>query len=235
MEDEDVVEDSKKAKRSRETPPKKVGETIISSRGATRTFIPSPYSWTEHINIGSHLDELDPAILQKLPIPSTMVAASVYKYWTSAWVKVMNNADLLETLKLAEMNTSWSHVLNCELYKVLAMKIDELRSTVVDAEDIDELRSKNKILHSRLVVYEDSRVQVEYKTTMAETIERLSVKARKQVELELKVCEDMAHAKNKELTEALAELSKAKELLLLGCNRVMVQRVDDHNTLGERA
>ncbi|KAL2549678.1 hypothetical protein Fot_11208 [Forsythia ovata] len=93
------------------------------------------------------------------------------------------------------------------------MKIDELCSTVVGTDDIDELRSKIKILRLRLAVYEDARVQAKYKITMAEMIERLSVKARKQVELELKVCEDMVHAKHKELTEALSELSKAKELL----------------------
>ncbi|KAL2494147.1 hypothetical protein Fot_37904 [Forsythia ovata] len=119
----------------------------------------------------------------------------------------------MEILKLAEMYTCWSHVLNCKLYKVLVMKVDELHLTVEGVEDIDELRSKNKILRSRLAVLDDARTNAEYKISMAETIQKLSVNARKQVELKLKVCEDMAHAKHKELTEALTELSKAKELL----------------------
>ncbi|KAL2549852.1 hypothetical protein Fot_11382 [Forsythia ovata] len=37
--------------------------------------------------------------------------------------------------------------------------------------------------------------------------------AQKKAELKLKVFEDMAYAKNKELTQVLTELSKAKELL----------------------
>ncbi|KAL2549567.1 hypothetical protein Fot_11097 [Forsythia ovata] len=96
---------------------------------------------------------------------------------------------------------------------VLGIKIDELRSTVVSTKDIEELRSENKILCLRLVVFEDSRAQAEYRITKAETIQRFSIKAQKQAELKLKVCEDMDHAKQKELTESLVELSKAKELL----------------------
>ncbi|KAL2501512.1 hypothetical protein Fot_35360 [Forsythia ovata] len=158
-------------------------------------------------------DELDPAILRNLPSLSAITATSVHKYWTPAWAKAIDSADLLELLKLTEINISQSHVLNCELYKVLGMKIDELRSIVVEAEDIDELHSKNKIFHSRLVVFEDDRAQTEYKIKKAETIQRFAIKAQKQAELELKVSKDMAHAKHKELTKALAELSKAKELL----------------------
>ncbi|KAL2528476.1 hypothetical protein Fot_21077 [Forsythia ovata] len=93
------------------------------------------------------------------------------------------------------------------------MKIDELHSTVIGAEDIEELRSDNKVLRSELVVFEDARAKAEYRISMAETIQKLSVQARKQAELKLKVCEDMAYAKHKELTDALAELPKTKELL----------------------
>ncbi|KAL2538567.1 hypothetical protein Fot_19958 [Forsythia ovata] len=144
-------------------------------------------------------DELDPAILEKLLVPSAISAASVHKYWTSAFDKAADNAELLEMKRVAEMYTSQSHVLNCELYKVLVMKIDKRHSTVMGAEDIDKLRSKNKTLRSRLAVSEDVRAKAEYKINMAETIQKFSVKARKQTELKLKLCEDMAHAKYKEL------------------------------------
>ncbi|KAL2501479.1 hypothetical protein Fot_35327 [Forsythia ovata] len=93
------------------------------------------------------------------------------------------------------------------------MKVDELHSTIEDVEDIDELCVENKMLCSSFAIYEDMRAKAEHMISMAETIRKLSIKARKQVELKLKVCEDMAHAKYKELTRALAELSKAKELL----------------------
>ncbi|KAL2520353.1 hypothetical protein Fot_24276 [Forsythia ovata] len=95
---------------------------------------------------------------------------------------------------MAEMYTSQSVVLNCELYK-----------------DIDELRSENKIFHSKLAVSEDA--DGEGRVQDIHAIQKFSVKAQKQAELKLKVCEVMAHAKHKELTEVLAELSKAKELL----------------------
>ncbi|KAL2493820.1 hypothetical protein Fot_37577 [Forsythia ovata] len=212
MEEEDDAGYSMRAKRSRETPPRKIRENT-SSRGTSRTSIPFLHGWTERINIGSRQDKFDPAILGNLPSPYAIVIASVHKYWTSAWAKATDNVDLLKLLKLAKMNTSRSHILNCELYKVLEMKIDRLHSTVMGAEDIDELHSKNKILRLRLAVFEDTRVQAEYRITKAETIQMFSIKAQKQAELKLKVCEDMAHAKHKELMEALAELSKAKELL----------------------
>ncbi|KAL2488770.1 hypothetical protein Fot_42062 [Forsythia ovata] len=111
------------------------------------------------------------------------------------------------------MSTAQSHVHNCELYKVLGMKIDELRSTVMGAEDIKALRSEKKILHSRFTISEDARAQAEFKIIKYETIQRLSVSVRKKAELKLKVCEDMAYTKHKQLAEALVEVANAKELL----------------------
>ncbi|KAL2515646.1 hypothetical protein Fot_29617 [Forsythia ovata] len=96
-------------------------------KGAFCTPVPPP---VELINIGFRGDKLDPTVLGKLPVPATIEATSVHTYWTSAFEKAIDNAELMELLKLAEMYTSQSHVLNCELYKVLAMKVDELRSTV---------------------------------------------------------------------------------------------------------
>ncbi|KAL2558434.1 Uncharacterized protein Fot_03173 [Forsythia ovata] len=96
--------------------------------GTFRTPVPH---LVERINIGFCRDELDPTVLGKLPAPAAIAAASVHKYWTSDFGKAADNAELMKLLKLAEMYTSRSHVLNCELYKVLgAMKVDELRSTV---------------------------------------------------------------------------------------------------------
>ncbi|KAL2495298.1 hypothetical protein Fot_39055 [Forsythia ovata] len=93
------------------------------------------------------------------------------------------------------------------------MKVDELNSTIEGAEDIDELCAENKMLCSRLTISENARTKDEYIISMAETIQKLFVKAQKQAELKLKVCKDMAHVTHKELTGALEELSKPKELL----------------------
>ncbi|KAL2501016.1 hypothetical protein Fot_34864 [Forsythia ovata] len=92
------------------------------------------------------------------------------KYWTSAFEKAADNAELTELLKLAEMYTSQSHVLNCELYKVLAMKVDELRSTIGRYEDVNVLRSKNNDLRERLAFSEDARARAIYDVTKAKRI-----------------------------------------------------------------
>ncbi|KAL2538276.1 hypothetical protein Fot_19667 [Forsythia ovata] len=179
--------------------PRKMKMTQWIPRGQSETSIPAPHGWTERINIGSSQNELDPAVLENLPAPSAIAVASVHKYWTSTWAKATDDADLIEMIKMTKMSTTWSHVLNCELYKVLVMKVDELRSTVTGIEDIDELRSENKILCSMLAIYDDAKEQAEFKIIKSKMIQMLSVSARKQAEWKLKVCEDMSYTKHKQL------------------------------------
>ncbi|KAL2489759.1 Uncharacterized protein Fot_43051 [Forsythia ovata] len=132
----------------------------------------------------------------------------------------------MELLKLAEMHTSRSHVLNCELYKVLAMKVDELRSMVGGDEDVDALRLENKDLREQLAFFEDARARAIYDITKAKTIQRACVQAQKTAELQLRSCQNMIHAKDKELIEVLTELSKAKGLLAnLGVPGYAIPRV----------
>ncbi|KAL2515060.1 hypothetical protein Fot_29031 [Forsythia ovata] len=119
------------------------GKRNEETSGNEGTFCTPVLPPVEFINIDFHQDELDPTILGKLPVPAAIAAASVHKYWTSAFEKATDNVELL---KLAEMYTSQSHVLNYELYKVLTMKVDELRSTVGGDEDVNALRSENKDL-----------------------------------------------------------------------------------------
>ncbi|KAL2514924.1 hypothetical protein Fot_28895 [Forsythia ovata] len=152
-------------------------------------------------------------VLGKQPVPASIAAASVHKYWTSAFGKAVNNAELTKLLNLAEMYTSRSHVLNCELYKVLAMKFDELRSTVGRDEDVDALRLENKDLREQLSFSEDARARAIYDITKAKRIQSAYVQAQKKVESQLRSCQSMVHAKDKELTEVLTELSKAQGLL----------------------
>ncbi|KAL2514574.1 hypothetical protein Fot_28545 [Forsythia ovata] len=106
------------------------GKRKAKTSGREGAFCTPVPSLVERINIGFHRDELDPMVLGKLPALATIAAASVHKYWTPAFKKAADNTELMELLKLAEMYTSQSHVLNCELYKVMAMKVDELRSNV---------------------------------------------------------------------------------------------------------
>ncbi|KAL2552653.1 hypothetical protein Fot_06272 [Forsythia ovata] len=103
---------------------------------------------------------------------------------------------------MAKMNTARSHVLNCELYKDLAMKVDELRSIVVGTEDIEALRLENQTLRSELEISEDARVRAIYDITKSGTIQRVCVQAQRKVESQLRASQNMVHAKYKELTEA---------------------------------
>ncbi|KAL2495466.1 hypothetical protein Fot_39223 [Forsythia ovata] len=112
----------------------------------------------------------------------------------------------MDLLKLAEMYYSRSHLLNCELYKVLAMKVDELHSTVRRGKNIDVFCSENKALHAQLAFFEDARAQAVYDITKARMIQRVCVQAQKRADSQLQACQNMIHTKDKELIEVLVEL-----------------------------
>ncbi|KAL2462281.1 hypothetical protein Adt_45701 [Abeliophyllum distichum] len=126
-----------------------------------------PARRTQYINIEDCQGELDPTVLEKLPTAVAMAVTSVYRYWTPSFGKAVANADLTELLRLVELHTSWGHMLNCELYKVLAMKIEELRSMAGRGEDVDALCSENKDLQNRLAFSDDVRTRAVYDVTKA--------------------------------------------------------------------
>ncbi|KAL2553190.1 hypothetical protein Fot_06809 [Forsythia ovata] len=169
------------------------GETAVPRRG-TDGDRDVRYSWRarqgrEVSSQGAEgRDKLDPAILKKLQAPSAIATTSVHKYWTSAFAKAVDNAKLMELLKLAEMYISQSHLLNCELYQVLAMKVDEIRSTVGRDEDIDALHLENKDLREQLAFSEDARVRAIYDITKAGTIQMACVQAQRTAESQLRAC-----------------------------------------------
>ncbi|KAL2515775.1 hypothetical protein Fot_29746 [Forsythia ovata] len=111
------------------------------------------------------------------------------------------------------MYTSRSHVLNYELYKLLEMKFDELRSTTGRDEDVEALRTENKDLREQLAFSKEARARATYDVVKARTIQMACVDAQKTAESQLKSCQDMIYAKDKELNKVLTELSKAQGLL----------------------
>ncbi|KAL2494172.1 hypothetical protein Fot_37929 [Forsythia ovata] len=113
------------------------------------------------------LDKLDPTVLGKLPPAVAIAATSVHKYWTSTFGKAADTAEVTELMKLAEMYTSRSHVLNCELYKMLEMKVDEIHSVIREDEDVEAMRAENKHLRARLAFSEDARTRATYDVTKA--------------------------------------------------------------------
>ncbi|KAL2558724.1 hypothetical protein Fot_03463 [Forsythia ovata] len=146
----------------------------------------------EYINIEVRQDKLDPSVVEKLPPAVALATISVYKYWTTHFGKAADAAEVTELMRLAEMYTSSSHVLNCELYKLLEMKVDEIRSVLGEDEDAEVMRAEIKRLRAWLVFSEDAQTRATYDVTKAQTIQK---------------------AKDRELTEVSDELAKAKSLL----------------------
>ncbi|KAL2483279.1 hypothetical protein Fot_44723 [Forsythia ovata] len=194
-------------------PSSKKKPKVESGEQASRTPVSLPPGRREYINIGTRQDELDLSVVEKLPSAVALVATSVHKYWTSPFGKAVDTAEVTELIKLAEMYTSRSHVLNCELYKMLEMKVDEIQSALGENENAVVMRAKIKRLQARLVFSEDTRSRTTYDVTKAQTIQKACIVAQKKAESQLKSCQNMIQAKDRELTEVLNELAKAKGLL----------------------
>ncbi|KAL2515263.1 hypothetical protein Fot_29234 [Forsythia ovata] len=143
---------------------------VESGEQASQTSMSPPPSRCEYINIGARQDKLDPSAVEKLPPAVALAATSVHKYWTSSFGKAVDTAEVTELMKLAKMYTSRSHVLNCELYKILEMKVDEIHSVLGEDEDAEAMRAEIKRLWARLVFFEDARTRATYDVMKAQTI-----------------------------------------------------------------
>ncbi|KAL2551507.1 hypothetical protein Fot_05126 [Forsythia ovata] len=186
---------------------------VESGEPASRTPVSPPSGRREYINIGTRQDEQDPSVVEKLPSAVALAATSVHKYWTSSFRKAVDTAEVTELMKLVEMYTSRSHVLNCELYKILEMKVDEIQSVLGEDENAEAMRAKIKRLRARLAFSEDAWSRATYDVTKAQTIQKACIVAQKKAESQLKSCQNMIQAKDRELTEVSNELAKAKSLL----------------------
>ncbi|KAL2514942.1 hypothetical protein Fot_28913 [Forsythia ovata] len=186
---------------------------VESGEQASRTPVSSPPDRREYINIGARQDELDPSVVEKLPSAVALAATSVHKYWTSPFGKAVDTAEVTELMKLAEMYTSRSHVLNCELYKMLEIRVAKIQSALGEDENAEAMRAEIKRLRARLVFSEDARSRATYDVTKAQTIQKACIVAQKKAESQLKSFQNMIQAKDRELTEVSNELAKAKGLL----------------------
>ncbi|KAL2521364.1 hypothetical protein Fot_25287 [Forsythia ovata] len=155
---------------------------VESGEQASRTSVSPPPGRCECINIGAHQDKLDPSVVEKLPSAVALAATSVHKYWISSFGKAVDTAEVTELMKLAEMYTSRSHVLNCELYKMLEMKVDEIHFALGEDEDVEAMRAEIKRLRARLVFSEDARTRATYDVTKAQTIQKACIVAQKKAE-----------------------------------------------------
>ncbi|KAL2502183.1 hypothetical protein Fot_36031 [Forsythia ovata] len=185
----------------------------IRSSAGKRPKVESGEQAREYINIGARQDELDPSVVDRLLPAVALAATSVHKYWTSPFEKAVDTAEVTELMKLAEMYTSRSHVLNCELYKMLEMRVVEIQSALGEDENAEAMRAEVKRLRARLAFSEDARSRATYDIAKAQTIQKACVVAQKKAESQLKSCQNMIQAKDRELIEVSNELAKAKALL----------------------
>ncbi|KAL2487744.1 hypothetical protein Fot_41036 [Forsythia ovata] len=186
---------------------------VESGEQASRTPVFLPPGRHEYINIGARQDELDPSVVEKLPSAVALAATSVHKYWTSPFGKAVDTTEVTELMKLAEMYTSRSHVLNCELYKMLEMRVAEIQSALGEDENAEAMRAEIKRLRAPLAFSKDTWNRATYDVTKAQTIQKTCIIAQKKVESQLKSYQNMIQAKDRELTKVLDELAKAKGLL----------------------
>ncbi|KAL2530378.1 hypothetical protein Fot_22979 [Forsythia ovata] len=85
--------------------------------------------------------------------------------------------------------------------------------TNVVQQHAEAMRAEIKRLQARLAFSEHAQTRATYDVTKAQTIQKACVVAQKKAESQLKSCQIMIQAKDKELTEVLNELTKAKGLL----------------------
>ncbi|KAL2495387.1 hypothetical protein Fot_39144 [Forsythia ovata] len=96
---------------------------------------------------------------------------------------------------------------------MLEMRVAEIQSALGEDENTEAMRAEVKRLWARLAFSEDARSRATFDVTKAQTIQKACVVAQKKAESQLKSCQNMIQAKDRELTEVSNELAKAKGLL----------------------
>ncbi|KAL2537952.1 hypothetical protein Fot_19343 [Forsythia ovata] len=96
---------------------------------------------------------------------------------------------------------------------MLEMRVAEIQSALGEDENAEAMRAEIKRLRARLAFSKDARSRITYDVTKAQTIQIACIVAQKKAESQLKSCQSMIQAKDRELTEVLNELAKAKGLL----------------------
>ncbi|KAL2559474.1 hypothetical protein Fot_04213 [Forsythia ovata] len=96
---------------------------------------------------------------------------------------------------------------------MLEMRVAKIQSALGEDENAEAMRAEIKRLRARLAFSEDAQSRAMYDVTKAQTIQKACIVAQKKAESQLKSCQNMIQAKDRELTEVLNELAKAKGLL----------------------
>ncbi|KAL2467078.1 hypothetical protein Adt_42929 [Abeliophyllum distichum] len=138
------MHDASKARRTKEgrrSLPSLDGELEEASNSASLA------GQNRRIRISERREELPASVMGMLPAHPSIVGASVHRYWTSRWEKVVEEATVLERLQLAEVNLVRGLVLAKDVFSAFAS---------FDAED-----SKSKKLAKDLKVMGLEKAQLE--------------------------------------------------------------------------
>ncbi|KAL2533135.1 hypothetical protein Adt_06486 [Abeliophyllum distichum] len=123
------------------------------------------------IRISEHREELPTPVMEVLPAHPSIMAASVNRYWTSSWEKVVEEATVLERLQLAEVNLVRGLVLAKDIFSVFAsFDVEDSKSKKL-AEDLKvvglkkaQLESDRRVLQFKLdlVVSKEANMKAKY-------------------------------------------------------------------------
>ncbi|KAL2476191.1 hypothetical protein Adt_36927 [Abeliophyllum distichum] len=97
---------------------------------------PLPLGRHSVLTLGLASEELDSVVLKMLPYHSTIAATCVYKFWTSTWERVVEQATLSELITMAVMNTTKGFILNNKLYRNLTRLSGKLDKAEVKSKKL---------------------------------------------------------------------------------------------------
>ncbi|KAL2505558.1 Plus3 domain-containing protein [Abeliophyllum distichum] len=141
---EGLMRDARKSKRTEEG--RRSSPSLDGEPEGARNPVPSA-GQNNCICISERHEELPASVMEMLPAHPSIVAASVDRYWTSSWEKVVEQATILERLQLAEVNLVRGLVLAKDIFCAFAS---------LDAED-----SKSKKLVEDLKAMGLEKAQLE--------------------------------------------------------------------------
>ncbi|KAL2486735.1 Uncharacterized protein Adt_31491 [Abeliophyllum distichum] len=179
------------------------------------------------ICISERHEELPASVIEMLPVCPSIVAASVHRYWTSSWEKVVKEVTVLERLQLAEVNLVRGLVLAKHIFSAFASFNAEDSKSKKLAKDLKvmglekvQLESDKRALHFKLdlVVLKETDMKAKYEIELKATKEclkqtrdqrRAAEASQKRAEEAQKLAEDQTLAAETALAAANSSLEAA--------------------------
>ncbi|KAL2513136.1 hypothetical protein Adt_18736 [Abeliophyllum distichum] len=228
---EGLMRDARKARRTEEgrrSSPSLDGEP----EGAENST--SAAGQSHRFCISKRHEELPTSVMEMLPAHPLIVVASVHRYWTPSWEKVVEDVTVLERFQLAEVNLVRGLVLAKDIFSAfVSFDAEEARSKKL-VEDLKarglekaQLESDKRVLQFKLdlVVTKEVDMKAKYEIELkaaneclkqardqrraAETSQKCAEEAQKLTEGAQKLLEDQTHVAE----TALAAVNNSLEVV----------------------